>query len=195
MKRDDRGQRTKDRGRRTGSGPDAARAGQAAIEFISGLLLFLLLLAGIIHVNRMARTSLFLHAVLRGSAGERAMGSGALAVAPAHISDWEEGPDGTRYTADDEPVRNGAMLSAMIGTLTRVSVKSPGDWTYVSESRLPVSMVRLHDSPVAAATLGFIHVQEDLHVPVDPVLRQLVYGKDEVTLRETVWMPLMGGLY
>jgi len=32
-------------------------------------------------------------------------------------------------------------------------------------------------------------------VPVDPVLRQLVYDKDEVAIKEEVWMPLMGGLY
>jgi hypothetical protein len=30
---------------------------------------------------------------------------------------------------------------------------------------------------------------------VDRVIRQLVYDKDEVAIREEVWMPLMGGLY
>ena len=124
------------------------------------------------------------------------MGSGSLSVAPPYVSDWEAGADGTRYTADDQPVRNGTALSATIATLTGYSVKSPDDWTYVdSNSRLPVSMSRLHASPLAAGTLGFAHAEETLHVPVEPVIRQLVYDKDEVAIKEEVWMPLMGGLY
>ena len=173
-----------------------SRAGQAAIEFVAGLLLLLLVLTGLIHVNRLARTSLFLQAVLRGEAGERAMESGALSVSPPYVSDWSAGADATRYTADDQPVRNPAILPATLGLLTGYSVKNPGDWTYVlSDSRLPVSMLRLHTSPMAAAMIGFVHTEETLHVPVDPVIRQLVYDKDEVAIKEEVWMPLMGGLY
>ena len=172
------------------------RAGQAAIELAVGLLLFLLVLTGLIHVNRMARTSLFLHAVLRGDAGEQAMADTTVSVAPLYISDWKAGPDALRYTADDEPVRNGAVLAATLSTLTRYSAKNPGDWGYVADSdRLPTSMIRLNASPVMATMLGFSHREETLHVPVDTVLRQLVYDKDEVAIKEEVWMPLMGGLY
>ncbi len=173
-----------------------ARSGQAAIEFAAGLLLLLLLLTGLVHVNRMARTSLFLHAVLRGDAGERAMSDGALSVTPAAISDWQEGADATRYTADDRPVLSGAGQSATLSALVGYSAKNPGDWSYVaSDTRLPTSMIRLSASPSMAATLGFVHAEETLRVPVDPVIRQLVYGKDEVAIKEDVWMPLMGGLY
>lgn len=174
----------------------ARHAGQAAIEFIASLLLLLLVLSGIIHVSRMARTSLFLHAVLRGDAGERAMREGALSVAPAYISDWRAGPDDVRYTADDLPVRNGAMLPATLSMFTSYSVKTPGDWSHVApDTRLPVSMIQLQSSPNMAATLGFTHAEETLRVPVDSVIRQLVYGKDDVAIKEEVWMPLTGGLY
>ncbi len=172
-----------------------SRSGQAAIELAAGLLLLLIILTGLIHVNRMARTSLFLHAVLRGDAGEQAMMDTATSVAPLYISDWEPGKDKVRYTADDQPVRNGAILPATLSTLTGNSVKNPGDWGYVTGSRLPTSMVQLNASPLMATTLGFIHREETLHVPVDPVIRQLIYGKDEVAIKEEVWMPLMGGLY
>ncbi len=173
-----------------------SRSGQAAIEFVAGLLLFLIVLTGLVHVNLMARTSLFLLAVLRGDAGEQAMQEGATSVAPPYISDWEPGADGVRYTADDQPVRNGATLPATLSTLTQNSVKRPSDWSYVAaNSQLPVSMVQLNASPLMAATLGFVHREETLHVPVDLVIRQLVYGKDEVAIKEEVWMPLMGGLY
>jgi len=193
-----RGQRSGAGGRKRKSGnrPVAARSGQAAIEFISGLLLLLIVLTGLIHVNRMARTSLFLHSVLRGDAGKRAMETGALSIAPAYISNWQEGPDGLRYTADDEPLQRTYMLSSTLSMFTDYSVRSPGDWSYVaSDTHLPVSMIRLSAAPAASALLGFTHAEEDLHVPVDPVIRQLVYDKDEVTIRESVWMPLMGGLY
>jgi hypothetical protein len=55
-------------------------------------------------------------------------------------------------------------------------------------------MIRLHESPALATALGFTHAEETLHVPVDPVIRALVYGKDDVAIKEGVWMPLMGGL-
>ena len=172
------------------------RSGQAAIELAVGLLLFLILLSGIIHVNRMARTSLFLHAVLRGDAGMQAMADTAMSVAPLDISDWQAGPDAIRFTADDQPVRNGAILPATLASLTGYSVKDPDDWGYVKDlSRLPTSMVQLNASPLAATTLGFVHREETLHMTVDPVIRQLIYGKDKVAIKEEVWMPLMGGLY
>lgn len=171
------------------------QSGQAAVEFVVGLLLMLIVLAGIIHVCRMGRTSLFLHAVLRGDAGKEAM-SQIAASSPAYIADWQEGADGIRYTADDQPVRNAAMLPATLDLLTRDSVKNADDWSLIADdTRLPVSMFSLYATPIMATTVGFVHSKETLHVPVDFVIRQLVYDKDEVAIQEEVWMPLMGGLY
>lgn len=173
----------------------ARRSGQASVEFVVGILLMLIVLTGIIHVSRMARTSLFLHAVLRGSAGKDAM-SDTTSVNPTYISDWDAGEDGIRYTADDRPTRNGAMLPATLDLLTQLSVKKPDDWnTIAADTRLPVSMVSLHSDPLLATIVGFTHSEETLHVPVDTVIRQLIYDKDEVSIKEEVWMPLMGGLY
>lgn len=172
------------------------RSGQAAIEFVSGLLLFLLVVSGIIHINRMVRTSLFLESVLRGNAGEQAMSSGALSVSTPYISDWKAGEDGIPFTADDQAVENSLTLSRTLSSLSSASVKSADDWTYVtSDDHLPVSMISLHASPGMSSALGFVHVEETLDVPVDTVIRQLVYDKDEVTIKAEVWMPLMGGLY
>lgn len=171
------------------------RSGQASVEFVVGILLMLIVLTGIIHVSRMARTSLFLHAVLRGMAGKDAMGD-TSSVTPAYISDWEAGDDGVRYTADDRPVRNSTMLPATLDLLTRYSVEEPDDWnTIAADTRLPVSMFSLHATPLLATTVGFTHTEETLHVPVDTVIRQLIYDKDKVSIKEEVWMPLMGGLY
>ncbi len=170
-------------------------SGQAAIELMAALLLFLLIVSGLIHVNRMARTSLFLHSVLRGMAGLQAMETTASAISSDYISDWTEGADGVPYTADDESVRDGA-LPTLLDTLCGYSVRDEKDWEAAADSsQLPVSMIQVHASPSLASVVGFVREEETLDVPVDSVIRQLVYDKDEVSIKEGVWMPLMGGLY
>lgn len=174
----------------------AVRSGQASVELIAGIVLFLILVTGLIHVNRMARTSLFLHSVIRGMAGEQAMEDAAVSSAPKSISDWQAGTDGDRYTADDQPVINGVAQSSILNTLVDNSVKNQTDWdTVADKSKLSLSMISLHASPNLVTAVGFVHVEETLYVPVDSVIRQLVYDKDEVAIKEEVWMPLMGGLY
>jgi hypothetical protein len=186
---------TRDAAARSGCSAFGGRSGQAAVEFAVGLLLMLIVLTGIIHVSRMGRTSLFLHSVLRGMAGEDAMSSLTTGTTD-YISDWDAGADGIRYTADDQPVRNGAQVPATLDLLTRTSVRTPDDWNAVSDdTRLPFSMATLNASPIMSSAVGFVHKEETLHVPVDSVIRQLIYDKDEVAIREDVWMPLMGGLY
>jgi hypothetical protein len=171
------------------------RNGQAAIELMAALLLLLLIVAGMLHINRMARTSLFLHSVLRGMAGLEAMETTATAISSDYVSGWTEGPDGIRYTADDQSVRDGA-LPTLLGSLSEHSVQHPADWDVVSsQNQLPVSMVQIHGSPALASLVGFAHEEATLDVPVDTVIRQLVYDKDEVSIKEEVWIPLMGGLY
>ena len=40
-----------------------------------------------------------------------------------------------------------------------------------------------------------VHTEESLSVPVEPIVRELVYDKEEIEVKEGVWMPLMGGLF
>ncbi len=171
----------------------AHQCGQAAIEFVAGLLLLLLVLTGIIHTARLARTSLYLHGVLRAEAGESAMAN-TLASTPQLIGDWDAGADAVRYTADDTR-RSSAGYMNVIGLVTRYSAASPADWRVVERTQLPESMVNLQQNGLVSALLGCTHREESIRVPVDPVIRQLVYDKDYVTIKEEVWMPMMGGLY
>ncbi len=202
--------RTQVRGRRTEVGgqrqPSSnARSGQAAIEFTVALFFLLLpILLGLYHVNLMTRVSLFLLGGLRGSAGVSAMQDGALSTAPPDISNWEEGADGLRNTADDQPVLNSMGQSAALSALTGYSVKTPSDWNFdfIKKSQIPVSMISLHASPLAGAMLGFAHEEkssEDAfgeNIVVNDFLRELVPRlKSTVAIKEEVWMPLMGGLY
>jgi hypothetical protein len=168
-------------------------SGQAAIEFIVCIILLLLIITGMIHVATMGRASIYIHAAIRGRAGERAMG-GLVGSSPRNISDWNPGADGVRYTADDVPAHGGAANIA--SDLTGYSVATPDDWSAVRrvhESLRPASAVRLHDTDMPF--LRFAHGEDTIKIEISSVIRQLVYDKETVTVKEEVWMPMMGGLY
>lgn len=165
------------------------------MELAVALVLLLIILTGILHVSRMARTSLFLQSVLRGKAGERAMDPFATSIAAEYISNWDAGADRIEYTADDQPIKNSVNLSLTFASLCQHSADSPDDWQYVADhTQLPVSMVQLFNSSFISTAVEMTQEKERLYVPVDPVIRDLVYGKEDVAIEEEVWMPLMGGL-
>ena len=165
------------------------------IELGVAIFLLLIVLTGILHVSRLARTSLFLQSVLREEAGSRAMDDGATSESADYISDWKEGADGLRYTSDDIPVLNSGGLSSTFMSLIDNSVNTGNDWQYVTdETRLPSSMIQLHNNPMLGTVVEMTHEKERIYVPVESVIRELVYDKDEIPIEEEVWMPLMGGL-
>jgi hypothetical protein len=173
----------------------STKNGQAMIEFAAGLLVLLLLIIGFIHVSKLAMTSLDIHGEIRADAGMNAMQS-ALAVSPAAISDWQSGKDETRFTADDEAQKNAPASASIIGAIVSHSVQAEGDWQRVSEkSVLPFSMATLSQSPNLVVLMGAVYESKTDRVEVDPFIRNFVYNKETVSVKEEIWMPLMGGLY
>lgn len=166
-------------------------SGQAAAEFVVCLLALMLVIMGMMQVATMGRASLYLHAALRGEAGENAMSDRRTGTSAPYISDWTPGPDGIRYTADDQPTRG--MASGITGDLAAYSFRAPGDATYVAGSLRPVSMLTLGESP--GQVLRFAHEEGTIYVSLFPLIQQLVYKKEKVAIKEEVWMPSMGGLY
>jgi len=165
------------------------------IEFCVGLLVLLLLVTGIIHIGRMARISLGIHAEIRADAGQAAMLDG-FGMTPEAISDWDSGADGLRFTADDKAKINSAAAMSIMDAVVSGSVRRDEDWQKVTgKTHLPFSMARLRNQTGLNTFLGFIHRERAVNMQVDPVIRQLVYDAPEVRIREEVWMPQMGGLY
>jgi len=165
------------------------------IEFCVGLIVLLLLVTGIIHVGRMARISLGIHAEIRGEAGKRAMQNDFGTTAEA-ISDWDSGADGVRFTADDKAKLNSAAAMSIMAAVASGSVRQDEDWqAVVNKTRLPFSMVNLYNQTGLPAFLGFVHRERTVDMQVDPTIRRLVYDSPEVRIKEEVWMPQMGGLY
>ena len=169
--------------------------GQAALEFVIAIFLFLILVQGMIFLNDLSWTSLYLQATQRGEAGKEAMSDSSLGRSPDSIRDWTDGADGIAFTADDKAQKSGDA-AAISQSLAERSAASPDDWTLVSdEIRVPVSLLQLHESPSLATLVPSIRRDEEIEVEVPDFLRENVYGKDGVTLRERVWMPFLGGLY
>ncbi len=175
--------------------PYNPRSGQAAAELAIGILLMSIVLFSLLFIGKLTSSSLYLHSLLRGEAGQRAMSS-SFSTAPRPIADWNPGADEVRHTADDQPQNNSVMISATLSMLTESSVRRPDDWTPIMrETRLPVSAATLHSASGLTAMLGFVRAKATLDVPVDPMVQQLMYNKEEIAITEEVWMPLMGGLY
>ena len=109
------------------------RQGQASIELMAALVLLILVIGGLLHVNKLVRTSLFLHSTIRGIAGEKAMSSMALGESPDYIKDWEEGKDGIAYTPDDVKHKGGSSLATAVALFSAYSTENhaEGDWAYV----------------------------------------------------------------
>lgn len=168
------------------------------MELMASLLLLMVIIAGLLHINKLVRSSLFLHSAIRAMAGERAMSPGAMAVVPEAIKDWEPGRDRARYTADDTKKKSTAGIATAIAMLCDYSTDghADGDWSVVTtKSLLPFSMLQLRETGSVGSLLGAVKVEESLQVEVEPTIRRLVYDKDEVEIKEGVWMPLMEGLY
>ncbi|MCL2104011.1 MAG: hypothetical protein FWH21_03000 [Kiritimatiellaeota bacterium] len=141
----------------------------------------------------MARISLAIHSEIRGEAGLNAM-QNDFGSTPQAISDWDPGPDSVRFTADDKP-KLSSMASAIEAVVSH-SVRGGDDWQVVSDkSQLPSSMVTLQKLMGMPGFLGCAHETDTVRMRVDPIIRQLVYDAPEVSIKEEVWMPQMGGLF
>ena len=56
-------------------------------------------------------------------------------------------------------------------------------------------MALLRTSPLPMVELALIKAERSERIEVDPAVRELIYDRPTVTVRHTVWMPLLGGLY
>jgi hypothetical protein len=171
------------------------KSGQAMIEFAAGLLILLLIVIGFVHVSSLSLASLGIHGEIRAEAGLAAMQS-PMTDTPDAVSDWASGTDQVRFTADDEAQMNQPAAAAVIGQVVSHSVQQESDWDHVvDKSILPFSMIQLQQSPNLVILMGATHEEQIVRVPVDPFIRDFIYNKEDVAVKEEIWMPLMGGLY
>ena len=169
-------------------------AGQAAIEFVVALFLLLIILIGMLFLNDLSLKSLLLQAGIREDAGYQAMSS-TLGTAPDSIRDWSDGEDKTPYTADDRPQKS-ASASTTLQLLSDRSVANESDWSKIdSNVQLPFSMLTVRRAPSLVNAVPSVRKREEELVEVPDFIRENIYRKDEVTIREEIYFPLLGGLF
>jgi hypothetical protein len=150
--------------------------GQAAVEFLLGLLAIVLLLAGLIQYALLAGLQTDFMAEVREEAGEQAL-------------------SGSATTSEG---------SALLGILASQSAQTPEQWLRADAGRaVKFDGMRLNESAGAyASTLagtapvfGFIHSRRAQTFDIEPILRTLAGIQDSVTIEAEVWMPPLGDLY
>ena len=171
---------------------DTRRGGQAAVEFIIGLLVLVILLAGGIQYLRVANAHRSITTTLRAEAGARALRDDVPAGIPPFLRGWDAGRDGIRHTDDDTAVEGPAFT---LGGIARRSARAPADWEHLAPLQRDNPMALLRTSPLPMVELALIKAERSERIAVDPAVRELIYDRPAVTVRHTVWMPLLGGLY
>lgn len=164
-------------------------SGQAIAELVITLILFLIVVTGMIHFAQLAMAQLDLQKKVRVEAGTAAMDGTGMRDLPEAISDWSPGADRRDYTADDRPI---VRASDSISILHGYADQDGGE-TF-RKSRLTESPADLSNDGFSLFQLGLIRRSATDEVPLDPFIQENIYNKPSIRLRETLWMPLMGGL-
>ena len=175
--------------------PCTSREGQAMIEFVICLVGILIVAAGLLLVADLTRSDTDTLVTATGSAISDAM-SLSIAASFSPIEDWEAGRDGMRYTKDDR---------ARMGNFGRIrnrvtSHTAPdGDWSGLRRadgaSVQYDDIVKFNDGVLLSSAFRFMRARDEATVETLPVLQSLMGLPPEITVRNEVWMPAVGGLY
>jgi hypothetical protein len=174
----------------TYTGPTHSRAGQAAIELVLGILMIIILFAGSLQYLKVAEAQRSMVTSLRGEAGARALTLGATVDMANYLLTWDNGADGIMYTADDQPVES---LAFMLPNIVNRSVQNADDWAYVAALPNPTPIFGLHENPLPMLELSLVNAEDSEDVPVEESVQNLIYGRDHVRVKHSVWMPVMKG--
>jgi hypothetical protein len=170
----------------------SSRSGQAMVEVLVGLVALLVLIAGLLQVASLCSAQTKTMVEARHQAGELAMLDAEPISVPNYIQDWQEGPDGKRYTKDD------VFTTAAAATLqdTIVSKASPDSFGWTIIDGVPKNRLsRIHKSGMPQTELGFVKGSDSTNVDLLPIIQKLVYKADSIKVDSEVWMTWTKGIY
>jgi len=166
--------------------------GQAAVEFIVGMLVLVTIIAGGTQYLRSANAHRAITTTLRAEAGELALRPNLYSSIPHYLINWREGPDAIRHTDDDRPETGSSLTLNQIADYT---VRNHADWETLSPLAHNNPLPQLQYSAMPMSELNLIKAERSDRVVVDRAVRELIFNRPHVTVRHTVWMPQLGGLY
>lgn len=164
------------------------KSGQALAEMVVAMVVMIVLIAGLLHIARMAMAHTEAMHEARRQAGERAMQQTPTWANPAFILDWDPGPDGSAYSRDDTiiPAAPAEFTLVIPATAHPQALDQflPGN---------PVSAIAANPSPQHEFHL--VRGDGVRYIPVPPIIQHLVYDSETIDLRGEVWMTYTRGLY
>ncbi len=174
-----------------------SRCGQALVELMVGLVVVMILVAGLLQMSSMtsAHTDVMIEA--REEAALLAMldlGPDMDVLSDAdYIRDWHEGGDGRRLSRDDFSDTGDA--AAFQGLVVDQTVADAG-WDILNAA--PNNRIsRLRGDPMVVSSFGLVkgRATESARLDMLPAFRHLIYQADSIDVEATAWMTLCKGLY
>jgi hypothetical protein len=164
------------------------REGQAMVELIISLVVFLVVVAGIIQIGTLGLWHTKVVSDARQDAAVEAMSDLAPFSNPEFIEDRDVGGDGVRYSQDDG-FNAGSVDDFRMGIVDNADPD-------VLDQRRPGNIV----SAVAAGTMphfmfGFVEGTAEETVGLWPIVRRLLYQDEAIELKGKVWLVWTKGIY
>jgi len=159
------------------------------VEFMVGLVVVLVLLAGLIQIGQLTHAHTRTMIAARATAGLLAMASNFPASEVAsRISDWDPGDDLRRHTHDDA-----AMVTSNAVTL-------PGElFGQAHLERVPDApanaLATLSSSTNAAGDFFLVKGEASEEVTILPVIHRLVYAHSTLEVESDAWLVWTEGIY
>lgn len=161
------------------------------IEFTIAVVAVLAVAAGLLLLNRLAlaRTNTMLTA--RGQAGALALSALYQGTLDSDfIADWQTGPDGATYTADDQPLSDLSALTLVDALVANAGQMPPGPLA-------TNALARLSASPDPINEFYLVKGRESLSVDLTdiPAIGNLISGEPEIAVESEAWLPWSEGIY
>lgn len=174
------------------------RSGQALTELMVGMVVVLVLVAGLLQLASIMRAHTDAMVEAREEAASLAMielDPGMNLVSDAdYIRDWHEGADERRLSRDDfSDTGNAADFQ---NTVVDKTVNDASGWNLLDG--VPNNRISsLRSDAMVVTSFGLVKgsASESASLDTLPAFRHLIYSSDTIDVEATAWMTLCRGLY
>ncbi len=168
------------------------KSGQALIELVVGLIVILALTAGMLQVASLTRAHTDTMENARSRAGEWALRDDYLSPFPQYIAEVLPGPDGIRYTRDDETIS--ADQATFQAAIVERSAGTPAGWETLGA--IPGNRImQLRATAAPVLEFGLIGAREQEQIEILPAVRNLIYNAQMIEVEGSAWMTWTRGIY
>jgi len=174
------------------------RSGQALVELMVGLVVVMVLVAGILQIASMTSAHTDAMAEARQEVAPLTLldlepGMGVLSDAD-YIKDWHEGADERRLSRDD--YSDDGNTVGFQDLIVDKTAHDPSGWAVIDSS--PNNRISaLRADPMVITSFGLVKgsATESARLDMLPAFRHLVYRSDTIDVEATAWMTLCKGIY